>query len=127
MAKTKKLRRPCKLGEGDQRTPAGQAFFFWFAAYDAHRGWDGDRQWKKQYGRKHQQSTVIPPPFLVDDEVTRDDLASYHNEVTRFDHFIGLTVAELKRQGVLDNTLIFVFADNGRPFPRARHGSTIAE
>ncbi|MDA9717837.1 sulfatase [Planctomycetaceae bacterium] len=100
--------------------PRDKPFFFWFAAYDAHRGWDGDRQWKKQFGRKHQQSTVIPPPFLVDDEVTRDDLASYHNEVTRFDHFIGLTVAELKRQGVLDNTLIFVFADNGRPFPRAK-------
>ena len=40
--------------------------------------------------------------------------------MTRFDHFIGLTIAELKKQGVLDNTLIFVFADNGRPFPRAK-------
>ena len=100
--------------------PKGKPFFFWFAAYDAHRGWDADRQWQTEFGSRHKKSMVAVPPFLINDDATRDDLASYHNEVTRFDHFIGLTIAELKKQGVLDNTLIFVFADNGRPFPRAK-------
>ena len=100
--------------------PKGKPFFFWFAAYDAHRGWDADRQWHDAFGSKHKKNTVTVPPFLVDDDATRDDLASYHNEVTRFDYFIGLTIAELKDQDVLDNTLIFVLADNGRPFPRAK-------
>jgi N-sulfoglucosamine sulfohydrolase len=68
----------------------------------------------------HKAEDVIVPPFLVDDQQTRDDLASYYNEVTRFDHYIGAVVAELKAQGELDNTLIFVLADNGRPFPRAK-------
>ena len=68
----------------------------------------------------HKSSGVIVPPFLSDDPQTRDDLASYYNEVTRFDYYIGEVVSELKRQGVFDNTLIFVLADNGRPFPRAK-------
>jgi N-sulfoglucosamine sulfohydrolase len=101
--------------------PKDKPFFFWFAAYDAHRGWDADRQWdEKRYGPMHKPADVIVPPFLVDDEETRKDLASYYNEVTRFDHYIGEVVAELKSQGELDNTLIFVLADNGRPFPRAK-------
>lgn len=101
--------------------PRDKPFFFWFASYDAHRDWDADNQWDEQlYGPMHKPEDVIVPPFLVDNEETRADLASYYNEVTRFDHYIGEVVAELKSQGELDNTLTFVLADNGRPFPRAK-------
>lgn len=101
--------------------PRDKPFFFWFAALDAHRAWDGDRDWNAElYGLKHDPAKVIVPPYLNDDAATRDDLASYYNEITRFDHFIGRVVAELEKQGVLDNTLILVMADNGRPFPRAK-------
>ena len=101
--------------------PRDQPFFGWFAAYDAHRGWDADSQWdEKRYGPKHRPEDVVVPPFLIDDPQTREDLASYYNEVTRYDFYIGQVVAELERQNELDNTLIFVLADNGRPFPRAK-------
>lgn len=104
-----------------QNRPKDQPFFFWFASYDAHRGWDSDRQWDEAaYGPMHRPEDVIVPPFLIDNAETRDDLASYYNEVTRFDHFIGLVCDELKAQGAFDNTLMFVLADNGRPFPRAK-------
>ena len=104
-----------------QNRPKAKPFFCWFAAYDAHRDWDGDRQWNQdRYGPMHKAEEVIVPPFLSDDPATRQDLASYYNEVTRFDHFVGEVVAELKTQNAFDNTLIFVMADNGRPFPRAK-------
>ncbi|MFK7818366.1 MAG: sulfatase, partial [Planctomycetaceae bacterium] len=103
-----------------QERPKEKPFFFWFAAYDAHRGWDADKQWQDSFGSKHSPNAVAVPQFLADDEATREDLASYHNEVSRFDYFIGQTVEELRKQGVLKNTLIFVLADNGRPFPRAK-------
>ncbi len=104
-----------------QKRPKDKPFFFWFAAYDAHRGWDSDKQWDAdRYGPMHKPADVVVPPSLIDDDATRDDLASYYNEVTRFDHYIGEVVAELKAQDELDNTLIFVMADNGRPFPRAK-------
>lgn len=104
-----------------QNRPTEQPFFFWFASTDAHRGWDADRQWDtERYGPMHKPNDVVVPPFLVDDQETRTDLASYYNEVTRFDHYIGQVVKTLKDQDAFDNTLIFVLADNGRPFPRAK-------
>lgn len=104
-----------------QERPRDKPFFFWFAAYDAHRGWDAGKQWDaEKYGPMHKAADVIVPPFLIDDAATREDLASYYNEVTRYDYYIGQVVAELKNQGVYENTLLFVMADNGRPFPRAK-------
>lgn len=101
--------------------PRDRPFFGWYAALDAHRQWDADAEWREaDYGPKHDPAKVRVPPYLRDDEVTRADLASHANEITRFDHFIGLVVAELARQGQLENTLILVMADNGRPFPRAK-------
>ncbi|MEZ6134005.1 MAG: sulfatase [Pirellulaceae bacterium] len=101
--------------------PRDKPFFFWFAALDAHRDWDGDKEWSAdEYGPKHAAEEVIVPPYLVDSLQTRQDLASYYNEITRFDHFVGKVVDELREQGVLDNTVVMVMADNGRPFPRAK-------
>ncbi|WP_310820823.1 sulfatase family protein [Stratiformator vulcanicus] len=113
-------------GEADwveltENRPKDQPFFFWFAAYDAHRNWDADVQWKPDlYGSKHDPTDVVVPPYLADTPDTRQDLASYYNEITRFDWFIGQVRDELQRQGALDNTLLMVMADNGRPFPRAK-------
>ncbi len=104
-----------------RQRPPDQPFLMWFASYDAHRGWDADKQWDEaRYGPSHRPEDVRVPTFLVDDAETRRDLASYYNEVTRFDYYIGQVVEELRRQQQLDNTLIFVLADNGRPFPRAK-------
>jgi arylsulfatase A-like enzyme len=101
--------------------PEDTPFFFWFAAYDAHRAWDGDKDWNEdKYGPMHRAEDVIVPPFLSDDPDTRQDLASYYNEVTRFDHYVGAVVEQLEEEELLDNTLLFVMADNGRPFPRAK-------
>lgn len=101
--------------------PKEKPFFFWFAANDAHRAWDADNEWREdEYGPMHKPADVIVPPYLVDDAATRQDLASYYNEVTRFDHYIGEVVKTLETEGTLDNTLIFILADNGRPFPRAK-------
>jgi len=104
-----------------QHRPRDKPFFFWFAAYDAHREWEADREWQgDRYGPRHDPRQVRVPACLVDDDATRADLASFHNEVTRFDHFVGEVVAELRRQEVLDDTLVIVMADNGRPFPGAK-------
>ncbi|MFC5455001.1 sulfatase [Prosthecobacter fluviatilis] len=104
-----------------QQRPKDKPFFFWFASLDAHRAWDADKDWKADlYGPKHDPAKVIVPPYLNDDAATRDDLASYYNEITRWDYFIGLVVTELEKEGTLDDTLIMIMADNGRPFPRAK-------
>ena len=104
-----------------QDRPRDKPFFFWFASYDAHREWDGSREWDEaRYGPKHDPAKVSVPPFLSDDRDTRQDLAAFCNEVTRFDYFVGEVVQELERQEILNNTLLLLMADNGRPFPRAK-------
>lgn len=109
-----------KWVEAVKNRPQDRPFFFWFAAIDAHRGWDADQEWKPEYGPMHQPNAVVLPPYLVDDLDTRKDLASYYNEVTRFDYYIGQVVLALEEEGQLDNTVILILADNGRPFPRAK-------
>ncbi len=96
-----------------EERPADQPFFMWFAAYDAHRGWDMDLA-----EGPHGPEDVIVPPYLLDGEPTRKDLAHYYNEVHRFDKNIGNVIDYLKSQTIYENTLILVIADNGRPFPR---------
>ena len=104
-----------------RQRPKDRPFFFWLAAADAHRGWDGDLQWNETlYGPMHQPEDVIVPPYLSDDATTRKDLASYYNEVTRFDYFVGQMMSALQAENLLENTLVLVLADNGRPFPRAK-------
>jgi arylsulfatase A-like enzyme len=104
-----------------QERPKDKPFFFWFASLDAHRKWEADGEWdEKLYGPKHDAASVKVPPFLSDDPETRQDLASYHNEVTRWDYFIGQVTDALDKEGVLKDTLILIMADNGRPFPRAK-------
>jgi arylsulfatase A-like enzyme len=110
-----------RWGQTIENRPKNKPFFFWFASLDAHRAWDGDREWvESKYGPKHRPEHVMVPPFLAAEPKTRQDLASYYNEVTRFDYFVGEVVKTLTAQGLLDDTLLLVMADNGRPFPRAK-------
>jgi arylsulfatase A-like enzyme len=57
---------------------------------------------------------LITPPYLADTEETKQDLAKYYDEITRFDDHIGKVEAELKAQGVLNNTMIIIMSDNCR-------------
>ena len=98
-----------------QERPKDRPFFAWFASIDAHRSWQPDPD-----GEPHTRDDAVIPPYLVDSQPTRDDLRQYYDEIQRFDRFIGLCLDEVKRQGELDNTMVIVMADNGRPFPRCK-------
>lgn len=95
--------------------PKDKPFFFWLAAYDAHRPWGADTFKITQDAAK-----MILPPYFADTPETRQDMASYYNEIGRFDYYVGKVREELEKQDVLDNTMIIVMADNGRPFPRCK-------
>jgi arylsulfatase len=98
-----------------QNRPKNQPFFFWFASSDAHRNWT-----ISNHAPTYKQEEIVVPPYMIDSPATREDLAKYYHEVSRFDHFIGLITEELKTQGILENTMLVVAADNGRPFPRCK-------
>lgn len=95
--------------------PKDKPFFFLLASLDAHRPWGADT-----FKITHDPLKVDIPVYLADTPETRPDIASYYNEIARFDFFVGKVRAELKQQGVLDNTVIIVMSDNGSPFPRCK-------
>ncbi|MDE0770124.1 MAG: sulfatase-like hydrolase/transferase, partial [Opitutaceae bacterium] len=68
-----------------QNRPKDKPFFFWFASSDAHRDWQ-----ESSDAPVYDTDAVVVPPYMVDTKVTREDLASYYHEVSRFDHFIGV-------------------------------------
>ncbi len=98
-----------------QNRPKEKPFFLWLASTDAHRGWGAN-----EFQDQNDPDKINAPPFLVDATTTREDLAHYYDEITRFDHYIGEVERELKTQGVADNTVIIIISDNGRPFPRCK-------
>lgn len=98
-----------------QQRPKEDPFFMWFAALDAHREWGPN-----EFEGTHPPKDFDPPFYLADGMVTKKDLGKYYDEIFRFDYYIGLVVEELRRQNVLDNTLIIVMSDNGRAFPHSK-------
>ncbi|MCB0668016.1 MAG: sulfatase [Saprospiraceae bacterium] len=98
-----------------QERPKDKPIFAWFAAIDAHRDWQFDDK-----GTTPALDAIQVPPFLVDCEQTRQDLAAYHHEISRWDYYVGEVIKELERQGILDNTVVIIMSDNGMPFPRAK-------
>jgi|TARA_B110000467_G_scaffold153140_1_gene163187 N-sulfoglucosamine sulfohydrolase len=95
--------------------PKEKPFFMWFAAFDAHRPWEKDTE-----EQPYDPVEVVAPAGVPDTPIARADMASYYDEVRRFDRYVGGVVEELKAQGVYENTVIILLADNGRPFPRSK-------
>jgi arylsulfatase len=95
--------------------PEHQPFFMYFASFDAHRPWELFERLSSFL-----PDDVILPFGLPDTPVVRQDLAKYLDEVARFDFNVGEVVKKLKEEDELDNTVLIITSDNGRPFPRAK-------
>lgn len=93
--------------------PSEKPFFMWFAALDPHRDYK-----ENSIDNPHKPEDVLIPPHLPDVPDVRKDLALYYDEITRLDDYVGQVYNELKKQNVIDNTIIIFMSDNGRPFPR---------
>ena len=90
-------------------------FFLWVGFRDPHRPYSADA-----VDSPHDPAKVAVPPYLVDDEETRADLALYYDEISRMDGEIGRMLAELDRRDLREDTLVVFLSDNGMPFPRAK-------
>ena len=95
--------------------PGDNPFFMWVGFNDPHRGYD-----RTAIEHRNDSALVTVPPQLVDDEQTRGDLADYYDEISRMDSNIGIMMDILEKKGLLDNTLVVFFSDNGMPFPGAK-------
>lgn len=98
-----------------QERPKDKPFFLWLAAHDPHRPYS-----EGTLAVPHRPEDTMVPPYLPDVPPTRKDLAMYYDEIGRLDSYVGKVIEELKKEGILDNTVVFFITDNGRPFPRCK-------
>lgn len=60
------------------------------------------------------------PPYYPDHPITRKDWAMYLEFIQLLDQEFGKVINELDEAGLLSNTVIFFFGDQGRPHVRAK-------
>jgi len=94
--------------------PKNKPFFFYAASNDPHRPYTDDLE------KVHNPDLAIVPPYLPNVKDMREDLTDYYNAISRFDKHVGMALAELEKEGVLDNTVIIIMSDNGKPFPQCK-------
>lgn len=63
---------------------------------------------------------VKVPPYYIDSEKTRKSIAKHYDNIADFDRFVGNIITQLKDDGLLDNTIIFIWGDHGDGFARGK-------
>jgi arylsulfatase A-like enzyme len=100
-----------------------QPFFSVFNTVTSHMGrlrtfhLDG----RRDYTREGVFPAQLPlPPYVPDTYEMRSDYAAHLEAVQDVDEWVGLFISDLKEKNLLENTLIFVFSDNGGCLPRGK-------
>ncbi len=63
---------------------------------------------------------VWVPPYLPDNELTREDLAQFHAAVREMDRAVGSVLKSLDENSLAEDTVVVFTADHGIAFPRAK-------
>lgn len=65
--------------------------------------------------------SISIPPYYPDHRVSRRDFADYYASIERLDKEVGQVLDSLRQYGLDKNTIIFFFADHGRPMTRGKN------
>jgi N-sulfoglucosamine sulfohydrolase len=97
------------------RTDKSQPFFAVFNWTGTHesQAWNISKV-------KTDPSTVKLPPYWPDTEIVRMNYAKHYDNIARLDSVVGSIIAELEKEGELDNTIIFFWGDHGDGLPRGK-------
>jgi arylsulfatase A-like enzyme len=99
---------------GDWRGRApGQPFFAEITFIETH-----ESQLFGQAEVTTDPDAVALPPYYPDTPLVRHDFARNYDNVAKLDARVGDVLTMLEEDGVLDDTVILFFPDNGRPLPR---------
>jgi arylsulfatase A-like enzyme len=97
------------------RTDPKQPFFSIFNFTTTHESQVWAREGKDSLLVDPDSVTV--PPVYPDDSLTRRTLARFITNVMRMDEQVGEVIAQLKEDGLYDNTIIFFYSDHGDGMP----------
>lgn len=60
------------------------------------------------------------PPYHPDTPEIRSNWVEYYHIITRMDQQVGQILAELEKDGLAENTIVFYYADHGGILPRSK-------
>jgi uncharacterized sulfatase len=108
---------PANLARFLAGRPAGAPFCFWLGSTEPHVPYEAGSGIRAGLD----PARVVVPPFLPDTPTVRSDLCDYALEIEHLDRQVAACLHHLETAGVLDDTLIVFYGDNGMPFPHAKH------
>ena len=113
---------PAQMFDGDdwRKRQPGQSFFAQFQITEPHRPFPIP----ETYDAAALAGLTLPPNY-PDHPLMRRDWYAYQRSVETVDQRVGVILAQLAEAGVLDNTLVFFFADHGRPMPWGKQWLTV--
>ncbi len=97
------------------RPDKSQPFFAVFNWLGTHESQDWDISKVKTDPKK-----VTVPPYYPDNDIIRKNIAKMYDNIARLDSVVGVLLAELEKEGELDNTIIFFWGDHGDGLPRGK-------
>ncbi|MCA8990241.1 MAG: sulfatase-like hydrolase/transferase, partial [Planctomycetaceae bacterium] len=68
--------------------------------------------------QKTDPATVPVPPYYPDIPIVREEIAHHYDCLLKTDEQVGEVIAALKRDGLYENTVIFLFSDHGMKLHR---------
>lgn len=89
----------------------------------------GDRNYNPGGGRTSGEDTPVHvspdldfkiPPYLPQTDSVRRDMWKTYNNIAEMDRQLGVILAQLESDGLLENTIIFFYGDHGGPLPRQK-------
>ncbi len=113
---------PAQMFDGDdwKKRKPGQPFFAQFQITEPHRPFPIP----ETYDPAALAQLTLPANY-PDHPLLRRDWYAYQRSVEMVDHRVGVILAQLEAAGVLENTLVFFFADHGRPMPWGKQWLTV--
>jgi uncharacterized sulfatase len=93
---------------------SGQPFFAVFNSEKSHES----KIRMRPHTAVHDPAKVRVPAYHPDTPETRQDWAQYYDQVSEADADAGRVLAELEKEGLAEDTIVFYFADHGSGMPR---------
>ena len=94
----------------------GQPFFAVFNFTQTHES----QIRRRPHDAVHDPSKVRVPAYHPDTPEVRQDWAQYYDKMTEMDVAAGKVLAELERDGLHEETIVFYYGDHGPGMPRSK-------
>jgi arylsulfatase A-like enzyme len=97
--------------------PGNEPFFAQVCFSEVHRPWTDSPE---ELPSPATPEDAELPPYYPDHPAVREDFAGYYNTVMAGDQKVGVILDTLEAAGLLEETVVVLTADHGRPMLRAK-------